>query len=599
MNYFKTHTKEHCTGCGACISACKFSAIQMEKDSEGFCYPQIDQTKCVNCGLCEKVCPVIQKRADIERYSQPLVYAAYHTNEAIRMDSTSGGIFSALAEKIFSDGGYVGGAVYNKDHTVKHIVTKEKELLPELRSSKYLQSNTEKLFLDIQELLNAGKKVLVCGAPCQIAGLYNFLKKDYENLISCDFICRGVNSPKVFLKYMEMLEGKYESKATKIKFKNKTFGWHNFSMKVDFANGKTYCKDRWHDMFFVGYLQKGNFSRPSCYNCQFKGFPQCSDITLADFWGIENIDPSMDQDKGTSLVMINSKKGAALFDALGDRIVAKQFKIEQAALENQAMRSSMKSIGNNRDEFFKALDKEPFELVAKKFFPLPTLKNKIKKKLFRITRVLKAFSAVGLSLNTWYLLVYHNFLDSKVETKQRLGFRPLKYSRVQLHKTSKLLIDGSLVIGYKQVASSHKETRLLLEENAQMIVNGNFVMYSDSYIRVVGNGKLTLNSSFINEGVQITCASEITIGNGCAIARDVIIRDYDAHELNTADYKIAKPIEIGDHVWIGNRAMILKGVKIGEGSVVAAGALVVKDVPPNSIVAGVPAKVIKENISWH
>jgi acetyltransferase-like isoleucine patch superfamily enzyme len=190
-------------------------------------------------------------------------------------------------------------------------------------------------------------------------------------------------------------------------------------------------------------------------------------------------------------------------------------------------------------------------------------------------------------------------LSSKVKLTAKLGFRPLKYCRIEIHKTAQLIINGSVTMGQQQVSSSHKETRLLLEPNAKMTVTGNYTMYADSYIRVVKNGELILHSGFINEGVQITCASKITIGEGCVIARDVVIRDYDAHTIDLPNYEIAKPIEIGKHVWIGNRAMILKGVKIGDGAVVAAGALVTKNVPGNCIVGGVPAKVIKENINWY
>jgi len=175
----------------------------------------------------------------------------------------------------------------------------------------------------------------------------------------------------------------------------------------------------------------------------------------------------------------------------------------------------------------------------------------------------------------------------------------LKYCRLDIDKTAKLQINASLRMGLKQVRSSQKETRLLLEKNAEMTVNGDFTMYSDSYIRVVKKGKLILNSGFINEGVQITCASKITIGKECTIARDVVIRDYDAHIIETPYYEISKPIEIGNHVWIGNRAMILKGVKIGDGSIIAAGAIVTHDVPENCIAGGVPAKILKDNITWH
>jgi acetyltransferase-like isoleucine patch superfamily enzyme/coenzyme F420-reducing hydrogenase beta subunit len=572
----------------------------MPNDDEGFFYPKADANVCIECGLCEKICPLLNRaKDDVERFDIPLVYAAYNVNHEVRLDSTSGGLFSALAEKMYDLGGYVGGAVYNEDHTVSHIISNDRARLSDIRSSKYLQSFTNTLFVDVKNLLKKGEKVLVCAAPCQIAGLYAYLRHDYENLITCDFICRGVNSPKVFLKYMEMLERQYGSKAKKIKFKNKTFGWHRFSTKVDFENGKSYCKDRYNDLFIIGYLQVGNFARPSCYNCQFKGFPQKSDITLADFWGIENIDPSMDQDSGTSLVMINSEKGKRYYDSISDSVKTKQFTMEQAAVANPAMYNSIKPSREGRKDFFEAIDKLPFEEVAKKFFPLPSWKSKIKMKLKPVKEILKYAMSVGLSVYTWNSLLKYNFFCRRVVVSGKLSFRILRYCRISIAKSSCLTITGKFLMGVQQMTNSHLETRLLLESNTSMTVKGNLRMISTSYIRIIKGGNLIIGSAVINEGVQIVCASQIMIGEGCLLARDVVIRDYDAHTIEEPDFKMSKAIEIGNHVWIGNRAMILKGVKIGDGAIIAAGAVVTKDVPARCIAAGVPAKVVKENVKWH
>lgn len=589
-----------CCGCNACVQVCPKQCIAKNIDSEGFWYPQVNKDICIDCGLCEKVCPIIHKEKAIDRLKAPKVYAAYSTDHEVRMDSTSGGLFSALANEMFARGGYVGGAIYNPDHTVSHIVTNDKALLPALRSSKYLQSDTDSLYKEAKKLLIRGDQVLICATPCQIAALYTFLGKDYDNLITCDFICLGVNSPKVFLKYMDMLERQYDSKATKIKFKNKAFGWHRFAMRVDFENGKSYCKDRYHDAFFIGYLKFKNFARPSCYECQFKDMPRKADITLADFWGIEKIDPTMDQDCGTSLVIVNSEKGKEYLDLLGDSIVKKEFTFADAKSGNRALFSSLKATNNKRDFFFKDLDRLPFEQVAQKYFPTPTVFSSLKERLKeKLSPIYKVICLLNLSLSSWRRFIFYNFISAKVHRKRIVGLLPLKHSVIELNKQSKMELDGLLLMGIQQVKSSHKETRLLLEKNAKLSLKGNFSIYSGSYIRVVKNGHLYLNSGFINEGCQITCASTIAIGEGCVIARDVIIRDYDGHTIEEPDYEIAKPISIGNHVWIGNRAMILKGVTIGEGAIIAAGAIVTKDVSAHCVAAGIPAKVIKENIKWY
>jgi coenzyme F420-reducing hydrogenase beta subunit len=375
--------KSKCDGCNACNVICPVDCITMPMDGEGFYYPTVNEQTCIDCDLCDKICFYVTEREDeLIRFETPIVYASYSTNKDVRIDSTSGGIFTELAEKMFDKEGYVGGAIYNPDHSVSHILTDERERLPELRSSKYIESYTDRLFPDTKKRLKEGKDVLVVGAPCQIHALYAYLKKDYQNLVTCDFICLGVNSTKVFQKYLEWLESKYNSKVTKIKFKDKTYGWHRFAIRVDFQNGKTYVKDRYNDPFFVGYLQTHLFLMPACYTCQFKGFPQKSDITLADFWGIEKVDQTMDQDLGTSLVMVNSEKGDAFFKSLGDSVIKKQFKLEDAIQENTAMNKSIDNVDQNlRDAFFRDLDIYPFDKVADKYFPMPTLKRRIKNRI--------------------------------------------------------------------------------------------------------------------------------------------------------------------------------------------------------------------------
>ena len=590
---------EECCGCNACLSVCPQQCIAMPENREGFRYPIVDRNRCVKCGLCLRVCPMLHRGKVQEcRFPKPRVFAAYHNRPEIRLDSTSGGLFSAFAEDRFEAGGWVGGAVYNEDHTVSHLLTDRAERLPALRSSKYLQSSADRLYVETKKLLQAGNDVFVCGTPCQIAALNNFIGRS-EHLVTCDFICRGVNSPKVFLKYMDMLERQYGSRAVRIKFKDKTFGWHRFAMKVDFANGKSYCKDRYRDPFFVGYLQSGNFARPSCYECPYKSFPREADITLADFWGIENIAPEMDQDRGTSLVLVNSDKGMELFHRITDRITAQEFTLNDAMRENPAIHASLQSAKNDRAAFFEALDREPFEKVAGTFFPLPSLTNRLKKRKEQAGRLIREIRRFGWSLPVWYQFIRYNFFSRRVIKTGRLRLRPLRGTRLVMDKTARLYLNRVLTIGLQQVPGARRETRLLLERNAVLRVLGPFTMYSDSYIRVVEGGELTLHSGFINEGVQITCADKITIGEDCVIAREVVIRDYDGHTVDLPGYRPARPIKIGNHVWIGNRAMILKGVEVGDGAIIAAGAVVTHDVPPRCIVAGCPARVIRENVTWY
>ena len=403
--------KVDCCGCNACGDACAHGAITFKTDIEGFWYPEVDKAKCVDCGLCEKVCPIINvkelKKNDFEKPAKTI--AAINKDTLVRWNSTSGGAFSALADTMYEQGGYVSGALYNDDFSVSNYISNRPEDLERLRSSKYLQSNAEGIYKEIRALLRKGEKVLACGTPCQMAGLRSFLMKDYENLIIVDFICRGVNSPKVYRKYLDSLERKYGGKVIYVKAKNKELGWRNLTRKVVFDNGKTYYGVHMEDDFRRGY-HTNVFCRPSCYDCKFKGFPRIADITIADYWGIEKVDPNLDNNVGTSMILLNSKKGIEYFEDVKDRLEWEETKFESILPGNIALRKSIEPAKIDREHFFKDLDKETFEYVTQKYFPLSnksrsSLKEKIKNVLRGIKMLIKLY---GTSLHSWYNFIKIN-----------------------------------------------------------------------------------------------------------------------------------------------------------------------------------------------
>ncbi len=598
--------RRQCTGCGACISVCKTRCLSMERDCEGFVYPKIEPIACSNCGLCQRVCPILNTAPiPMDRTAFPQALAAWNTIHTVRMDSTSGGVFSALAEQMLKSGGAVAGAVYVEDHTVRHVLTSDPQMLKALMRSKYLQSDTSELFRDVKDLLRVGKRVLMCGTPCQIAGLYHVLGKEDDNLVTCDFICRGVNSPKVFLKYVEMLERQYGARATDIKFKDKTYGWHRFSTRIQFANGATYIKDRDHDLFMLGYLQYNCFARPSCYACQFKGLPRQADITLADFWGVEKNRPELDNDCGTSAVLLNSAKGRDWFSSVGGAICSHECVLREIEEGNPALHQSIER-KPGRADFFADIDVLPFDALLQKHFPVPGRVKKVSMRIIDKGKTLARrigvgrWRLMGFSVSAWWLYFHINVLRRNTRGKTRLSHRvfPARGCCVELEASSLFVLNGVLTLGWKQYRNSTVETRFSVGKKATVIINGDFVVYGGSDIRVFDNGVLTLEGGFCNEGVQIVCAKKVTIGKGCAIARDVIIRDYDAHQFLGTNHEISEEVSIGNHVWIGTRAIILKGVSIGDGAVVAAGAVVTKNVPARCLVAGVPARVIREQVEW-
>lgn len=204
--------KSECCGCNACGDVCAHNAITFKTDIEGFWYPEIDKDKCTDCGLCEKVCPIVNieelKKNDFEK---PECYAMQHKNLESLFNSTSGSAFAALAERMYKEGGYVGGAIYDENWDVKQFISSEKKDLEQLRNSKLVQSDAQGFYKAVRGIVQAGNKCLVCGLPCQMAALRAFLRKDYENLVIIDLICRGINTPKLLKGYMEILEERFQT----------------------------------------------------------------------------------------------------------------------------------------------------------------------------------------------------------------------------------------------------------------------------------------------------------------------------------------------------------------------------------------------------
>lgn len=361
--------KNKCTGCSACYNICPKDAIIMKKDKAEFLFPEIEYNKCIKCNLCEKVCPSMSKCECLEdRLREPIVKAAWSKDENIRINSTSGGLFSELAKGFMKEKEtFVVGAIYNKEFLVEHYITNQMKDLELLRQSKYVQSDKKNVFSEIKNLLNKNKRVLFVGAPCEVMGLYSFLRKKYENLYTIDFLCLGTNSPKVYRKFLETLKEKYNSKVKKVWFKNKTYGWNLFSTKVEFENGKSYLKDRKHDYFMRGYIGKNKFYiRECCIQCQYKGFPRIADISLGDFWGLGRKYPELDQDKGTSVVLINSEKGKFLYENILDNINSYDKNIDDALLGNFALMNSPK-LDERVNDFYIDIDRMPFDDLINKY----------------------------------------------------------------------------------------------------------------------------------------------------------------------------------------------------------------------------------------
>lgn len=374
--------KKICSGCHACCSICPKHCIEMIPDSEGFYYPETDEQKCIDCKMCKRVCPILNEHTG----NKGRAYACINKDENVRIKSSSGGIFTLIAEDVLRLGGVVFGAAFDDELNVYHTDIKSSDDLEKLRGSKYLQSRIGDAYKKAKEYLDKGQTVLFTGTPCQISGLKSYLGKEYDNLITLDFICHGAPSPQVWQKYLEylsLIENKKINRNYKPEFRDKSTGWQKFSMSVFFEGGKRHTQTLSDDLYMKAFL-KDLILRPSCYNCHSKSLERESDITLADFWGIENILPEMFDNKGTSLVLINSLKGQKMFDIISDKMRYKAVDINEAVKYNTAAYKSCAE-NKNRDKFMNEITAENFDKVVKKY----TKQNFIKRCLVKIKRIIK------------------------------------------------------------------------------------------------------------------------------------------------------------------------------------------------------------------
>ena len=337
--------KKDCCGCGACMQRCPKKCISLEEDNEGFLYAKADASLCINCGLCDKVCPLLNPK---EKIQPKEVLAVKSRNEEERLKSSSGGVFIALAREIIAKGGVVFGAVFDKNWEVHHVCAERIEDVYPMMGSKYVQSRIEDTFKEAESFLKQGREVLFTGSPCQIAGLRSFLRfKDYPNLLAVDFLCHGVPSPGVWRQYLaETYSGWKPAKDKKsrlqaaagkntvllslnkkspiggISFRDKSTGWKKYRFVV---RGKSASKadqnsvlssDIHYDNVYMRGFLSDIYLRPSCYECRCKNGANHSDLTIADYWGARVTDQDLDDDKGLGLVLVNSEKGKYYFDGL-------------------------------------------------------------------------------------------------------------------------------------------------------------------------------------------------------------------------------------------------------------------------------------------
>ena len=350
----------------------------MHKDLEGY-YPVVDEKTCTFCTLCEVVCPLIRPPNVAKHFTRPQAFAAWHLDTKIRGQSSSGGVFTALAQQILADGGVVFGAAFTPDFkSVQHIGVENEKELEKLRGSKYVLSSTSEALPQVKKLLASGRKVLFVGAPCQVAGLKNIIRSNKERalLFTCDFVCHGVPSSTMFEKYITAQEARFGGKTTSYNFRHPRSGWSMIDVHQEFDNGKVYHIWNWGDAYMYAFY-KNLTLQPACYDCKFQSFPRGADITLADFWGIQKKYPDYDDNKGTSLVLINSEAGRGLFSAAGSRFFHAECDFDFAVHHNAAFTHVAKP-HPRRSEFLQRIDTVPFAHLVQDFIePRFMLKRRV------------------------------------------------------------------------------------------------------------------------------------------------------------------------------------------------------------------------------
>ncbi len=602
--------KVGCCGCNACGDICPKQAISFKTDNEGFWYPEVDMQKCVDCHLCEKTCPVINaERLRVNDFPKPQCVAAIHKNLEVRFDSTSGGMFSALAEKMYKDGGYVGGAIYTEEWGVRFFISNSIEDLPKLRSSKYLQSNSEGLYSQVKELLKKGEKVLVCGLPCQIAALNAFLGKVYDNLLTVDLICRYINSPLAYRRYIDTLEEEYGSKVVYIKAKNKELGWRKLTHKCVFANGKSYYGTIDNDIFMKASMKLNCLSRPSCYDCQFKGFPRYADITIGDYW-TEQKNSSLDDNTGTSVVLLNSRKGVDFFSDIRKKIKSEDISLDSVIKGNPALLHSLPRSSVDRNTFFERIKIENFRIVVNDMAVEKERHLSLKQRISRAKPYLRRvavmmftfFRTTQLRPKPLWQFVKLNFFHEAVKSNIKKGYLifPTPYCVFEISKKASIELKGPLLVGTSPFKHSKVETRIKMQDGAKMVIGGYYGFGYGSDIEIFPNAYFESKGGLLtNSFTTIICQERIIIGENVACGRNVTMRDNNGgHLISINGYRNSMPIIIGDHVWLTQSVTIMSGVRIGDGTIISAGTLVNSSFPARCVVGGSPARVTQRDIYW-
>lgn len=387
--------KTDCCGCTACEAVCPQNCIRMEPDQDGFRYPVVNKQQCIGCKRCINVCPVRGKEKKTYIYdkskeemtqevlktaNKPLAYACYYHDDKVRKNSTSGGIFTAIAQYVLKHNGIVYGVGYDEHFNIKHFSAENDKALEAFRGSKYVQSDQSGIYREVKCHLVDHRMVLYTGTPCQVAGLKKYLIKDYDNLITIDLFCHGVGSPSYWQKYLADMTKKYKSPVQSLYFREKTYGYNSTCMAIYFQNGKSSHRDHDSDLYLSPF-SKCYIFRPSCYACAFKTLEHTADFSIGDYWNTSTLNAEYEKADGCTLMLCHSEKSKTILQSIQDSISTEEVSLYDALLINGGHQPSMYITSSKKpekqDEFMIKCRSESIGKLVKEYMPM-RLKTKIK-----------------------------------------------------------------------------------------------------------------------------------------------------------------------------------------------------------------------------
>lgn len=587
--------KTDCCGCQACGDVCPKGSISFKTDEEGIWYPEVNMDTCIDCHLCEKVCPILNQVSRPDNSSDPVTYILQAPNTVDRLKSASGGAYTLLVREVFERRGFVAGHIWNDKHSVKGYISCKPEDLDILRGTKYLQSDVEGMYKAVKHLLQEGKFVLFSGCPCQVAAMRSFLKKDYQTLLLTDFVCMGIDSPLAFKKYIESLENQFQSKMVFFKAKSKEVGWRYLTNKATFENGKSYFGinnvDANLKATFLNVLV-----RPSCYNCRFKGFPRNSDMTIGDYWRKNIMADSLDDNTGTSYVMLHNDKAAKFFESIKEKCHYRKVSVAEILGANSLAIKSISHPFFSRDEFYKRLHLEDFSALVdeyyKKYKVSKTKTDTIKKFLKIIIGAAYYNRKHPLSL---FRFVYYNAFSSKVHTDIKNGdVLILRNAKLKLGRNAVVNVKGQCIMD-----SEEHQSDITLDDNSVLNLDNNLIREGCN-IKLHSDAQVSIGfRTIVSKNAELNISSNLIIGDFSFIDSNVTIDSTDSGIVyfdGTDIFK--KDITLGTHTLLCQGCKICGGTNLGDESIVREYSVIKGEVPAKSILSGTPARVIDNNINW-